>query len=98
MAAPSASARTIRPAETPTAMKTQTIAIAMNARNPWRTPQPIEPRIHSPRNSAEPMMTMLTAAMTSAMATAPRAATWAIWPPIAVASAFASSTWAMTSR
>ncbi len=98
MAAPSASARTIRPAETPIARKTQTIAIAMNASKPCRTPQPIEPRIHSPTNSAEPMMTMLTAAMTSARATAPSAATWAIWPPIAVASAFASSTCAIASR
>ena len=79
-------------------MKTHIIATAMKARNPWSTPQPSDPRIHSPRNREEPMMTMLTAAMTSAMATAPSAATWAIWPPIAVASAFASSTWAMTSR
>ena len=33
---------------------TEAIAIAMNSRTPWRTPQPSEPRIHSPRNSDVP--------------------------------------------
>ena len=49
MAAPSASARhdaAGRRRRTP--RRTQAIAIAMNARKPWRTPQPIEPRSHSP--------------------------------------------------
>ncbi len=49
-----------RPTSRPRAGR-RAMAIAMKARKPWSTPQPIEPRIHSPRNSADPMTTRQTA-------------------------------------
>ena len=93
-----ANAPTIRPAPIPRATRTQVSAMARNARNPCRTPQPIEPRIHSPRNSDVPRMSSESAAMTRTNATPMSAATCAIRAPISPASALASSTWAMTSR
>ena len=53
------------PRATPTAAREQATAIAMNSSTPWSTPQPIEPRIHSPRNSEVPITSRKTAKMTT---------------------------------
>ena len=68
-----------------------------NSRTPWRTPQPIEPSSHSPRNSDVPMIARMTATMTRPTAAATEAGEPPALAPISDASALARSTWAIAS-
>ena len=67
---PSTNARPMRAPLTPTAASPQATAIAVNSRTPWRTPQPIEPSSHSPRNSDVPTTARMRAQTTTAKAIA----------------------------
>ena len=91
-----ASQRTIRSGEMPTARRSAAMATDTNSRTPWITPQPIEPRSHSPTNNDNPMTSRKTAKTTRMKASAPRAMTRPTSPAIAPASALARSMWATT--
>ncbi len=65
----------IRRPEIPTARRTAAIATERNSSTPWTTPQPIDPRTHSPIPSDVPMTRRKTAKTTSRKARKPSAAT-----------------------
>ena len=92
------SARPIRTGLTPRARSTSATAAETKSRTPWRTPQPIEPSSHSPRNSDVPMIARNAAMMTRATAAATRPAKRPPSRPISLASSLARSTWAIASR
>ena len=73
-------------------------AAAISSSAPRRTPQPSEPNSHSPMNSIRPISSRKTRKMTLAAARPPRASARRASPLISLASAFARSTWARTTR
>ena len=65
---------------------------------PWTIPQPIDPKIHSPRNSGVPMATTNAAKIAIARMTAAWIATALTLARIGSSSALASAIWASRSR
>jgi hypothetical protein len=82
----------------PAAMSPADTAIVTRIRTPCSSPQPIDPKIHSPRNSGRPIARSSPAKIAAPTASPPSAATRLISLPISSNSAFASSTWASTRR
>ena len=91
-------ARPIRRGGMPAAMSAAETAIVTRTRTPCSSPQPIDPKINSPRNSGRPIARSSPAKIAAPTASPPSAATRLISLVISSSSAFASSTWASTRR